>query len=219
MPEPQGDFAGRRERFRHYESPQAIEAYLQRLAREWPDRTELAQLFAHQVATVKAPAPALLELCCGPGRLAQTVLERLPTVRYTGLDLSPPFLSYAQTQLTPYANRVTLLEADLSDATWPALLAGQGESGHFHAILSMQSLHDVGDEAPISQIYGQAKALLLPGGFLMNADLIVAPGEQLPNNPGRLTVARHLALLQDRGYSDIRCLWASGGFGCVLGVK
>ncbi len=219
MPEPRTDFASRRDRFRQYEDSQAVEAYLQRLEREWPERAEIAQLIADQIALLDLPVPVVLELCCGPGRLAQTLLETLPTMHYTGLDLSPPFLAYAQTQLSPYAERVTLCETDLSSATWPAILTEQGHNKRFHAIVSMQSLHDVGDEATISQIYGEAKELLLPGGLFLNADLIVPPGESLPNNPGRLTIQRHLELLRHYGYRAVNCLWTGGGFGCVMGVN
>jgi hypothetical protein len=78
-------------------------------------------------------------------------------------------------------------------------------------------LHDVGDDAAISRVYGLAKTLLLPGGFFLNADLVVAAGEELPQNPGRRSIARHLELLHAHGYQEPRCTLALGGFGTVIG--
>ena len=217
------DFDGRRARFRQYESPAAIDAYLQRLAREWPERAEVADHIAQQNAALKVATPTVLELCCGPGRLAQTLFQHLPTLRYTGVDISPPFLAYAQQHLTAHAAQVTLRELDLSDPTWSRVVvnaaADPAGAAQFHAIVSMQSLHDVGDEAVLARIYQQAETLLLPGGFLLNADLVVAVGEDLPNNPGRRSIPRHLALLAREGYDTPRCTLARGNFGAVVGWK
>lgn len=209
----QNQFAQRRARFRSYEDPAVITAYLERLEREWPERAEIADYIANQIAALDTAQPRVLELCCGPGRLAKSILAANPNAQYTGIDISPPFLAYVNEQLAPNAARITLHELDLSDVTWPANLA----QDRFDAIVSMQSLHDVGDATAIAQIYRQAKALLQPDGFFLNADLIVAEGETLPNNPGRLPIPRHLELLIATGYENVRCPLAPGGFGVVMG--
>lgn len=211
------DFGGRRERFRRYEEPVEIVAYLQRLATGWPERTMVAEHITQLLAALPVEAPHVLELCCGPGQLARRLLERLPTIHYTGVDISPPFLAYAREQLAPHAARVTLLESDLSEPTWLSVLDKAGlPAAQFHAIVSMQSLHDVGDEEVIARLYQQAQALLLPNGLLLNADLVVAAGEELPKNPGRRSIPRHLALLAAQGYAEPRCTFAQGNFGCVV---
>lgn len=214
----QTQFAQRRERFRAYEDPATVTAYLQRLEREWPERTEIADYIAAQIAQLATAEPHVLELCCGPGRLAHTILDKVPAVQYTGVDISPPFLAFARQQLLAHASAITLHELDLSTDDWPTDLQQQGH-GHFDAIVSLQSLHDVGDAMVIERIYRQAKLLLRPGGFFLNADLIVAEGETLPNNPGRLTIPRHLALLEAAGYEQIHAPLAPGGFGVVVGFQ
>ena len=214
----QAQFAQRRERFRSYEDPAAVTAYLERLAREWPARAEIANYIVEQIDQLATPQPHVLELCCGPGWLAQAILERLPAVQYTGVDISPPFLAFARQRNTQYATRSMFHELDLSTDDWPLHLQQQGHD-QFHAIVSLQSLHDVGDGGVIERIYRQAQSLLQPGGFFLNADLIVPADAPLPDNPGRLPIPRHLELLAAAGYGDVRCPLAPGGFGVVVGRK
>ncbi len=213
------DFQARRDRFRQqYPDAEAITAYLRRLETNWPERsTLLMPHLTERVAGLGQTQPQVLELCCGPGQLAATLLAAMPDLHYTAVDLSPPFLDFARQRLADAADRVALFEADLSEESWPRLVAAQGNAGRFHAIVSLQSLHDVGDATAISRVYGLARQLLLPGGFLLNADLIVPAGEELADNPGRLSIARHLDLLREQGYANVDCTLAAGGFGCVIG--
>lgn len=216
--ENQADFHARRARFRQqYPDNDAIIAYLQRLETQWPERATIVQHITALVTGLGQAQPQVLELCCGPGRLAAALLSTVPDLHYTAVDLSPPFLEFARQRLAEYSERAALFEGDLSEAIWPTLVAARGNGGRFHAIVSLQSLHDVGDEGAISRVYGLVKPLLLPGGFFLNADLIVAAGEELPNNPGRLPIARHLDLLREQDYTNVACPLAVGGFGCVIG--
>lgn len=211
------DFSERRARFRQYDTAEAVVAYRQRLETQWPERAAIVQHIADAIMALPQPQPQVLELCCGPGRLAEALLAAIPNLHYTGVDLSPPFLNFARQQLTPYP-QVKLLEVDLSDDTWPQLITS-AQHKSFHAIVSMQSLHDVGDEAAVSRVYRMAHDLLWPDGFFLNADLVIAEGEVLPNNPGRRPLARHLALLRDHGYHNVACTLARGSFGCVIGWR
>lgn len=210
-------FADRRARFRHYDSPGAVTAYLERLANGWPERPQIAQHIAQTISELAQDKPRVLELCCGPGWLAAQLLTALPTVHYTGVDLSPPFLAFTREELVLQANRVNLLEVDLSQVDWPDQITTQDGPPQFDAIISLQSLHDVGDETAIARLYGLAKGLLAPGGLFLNADLVVPVGEQRPDNPGRLPIVRHLELLTAQGYQSPQCTMAVGNFGCVVG--
>ena len=64
-----------------------------------------------------------------------------------------------------------------------------------------------------------ARSLLAPGGLLLNADLVVPPGQDNPDKPGRRTVARHLELLHSHGYERVACTLEQGEFGCVVGFS
>ncbi|MEZ4868857.1 MAG: class I SAM-dependent methyltransferase [Caldilineaceae bacterium] len=210
-----------KERFQRFESPGAVAEFAAGIDERWPYRRQVAQHIVDQLhaqqRTLAAAPLQVLELCAGPGMLAELICTALPTARYVGVDFSPPFLAYARRRLAAYAPRITLLEADLNEDDWSARLADRGVSSFFHAIVSLQSLHDLGGEPELARAYTQARALLTPRGLFLNADLIVAPGEELADNPGRRAIPRHLELLTQAGYTDVQCTLETGGFGCVVG--
>jgi hypothetical protein len=143
--------------------------------------------------------------------LAEVLLREAPLLTYTGLDSSEPLLTSARERLAPFGDRVELIETDLNANDWPNRL-----SGEIQAIVSMQSLHDLGDESRLNRIYGMARKLLVPAGLFLNADLIVPPKQDNPKNPGRRSVPRHLELLQAHGYEQVACTLEIGEFGCFV---
>lgn len=120
-------------------------------------------------------------------------------------------LAFARDQLAPFGSRATLIQANLNQDEWLSRLPSQ-----VHAVVSLQSLHDLGGEAEVSRIYRLAKNLLVPGGLLLNADLVVPPGSDDPEQPGRRSIPRHLELLRAHGYERGACTIQRRGLGCVV---
>jgi SAM-dependent methyltransferase len=165
-----------------------------------------------QIERLPFSAPHVVELGAGPGHLAELLLTALAQLTYTGLDNSELLLNYARERLIPYNGRAHLIQTDLNADDWPKLLPGP-----VHAIFSMQSLHDLGGEAQVNRIYVLARSLLAPGGLFLNADLVVPPGRDKPDNPGRRSIPRHLELLRSHAYERVSCTLERGEFGCVVG--
>jgi SAM-dependent methyltransferase len=153
-----------------------------------------------------------VELGPGPGLLAELLLAELPHMSYIGLDSSELLLAYARNRLAPFGPHARLIQADLNAEGWLAQLPDQ-----IHAIISLQAMHDLGDESQINRVYGLARRLLVPGGLLLNADFVVPPDQADPERPGRLNIPRHLELLQAHGFERISCTLEHGEFGCCVG--
>ena len=200
--------------FRDIKTQADVTEWLAGVEERWPARKQVAQHISKQIRDLPFPTPRVLELCPGPGGLAEVLLTTHPTLAYLGIDFSEPLLAFAQNRLAPYQDRAHLIQANLNQDDWPGQLAGE-----LHAVVSMQSLHDLGGEAEVNRIYGLVHDLLTPGGLFLNADLIVAPGEELANNPGRRSVPRHLELLQNQGYAQVVCTLEIDDFGCFAAVK
>jgi cyclopropane fatty-acyl-phospholipid synthase-like methyltransferase len=182
-----------------------------RLDREWPERPGIIRHIIDQIGTLPFPAIEVVELGSGAGQLAEALLSALPQVRYTGLDRSELLVTYGRERLASFGHRVAFLQANLNEAAWLEQAPEQ-----LQAVVSMQSLHDLGGEAEVERIYGLSKDLLASGGLFLNADLVVPPSQDKPDNPGRRSIPRHLELLQRHGYQRVACTLAQGEFGCFV---
>lgn len=177
-----------------------------------PERMEVMQHLVGQLKALSFPTLQVVELGPGPGLLAELLLRELPQMQYTGFDSSELLLAYAQNQLAPFGTRAGLVHADLNAEDWLA-----DRPADIHAIISLQAMHDVGDESRINRVYGLARQLLTPGGLLLNADFVVPPGQENPDQPGRRSIPRHLKLLRTHGFERVACTLELGQFGCVVG--
>ena len=189
-------------------------AYLVQINRNHPARPAVISHIETQISDLPFDAPQMVELCFGPGMLARHLLNRLPHINYIGLDLGSAFTAFAKKQLSPFVKRATLHQTNLNSDEWPSLLPN-----NIHAIISLQSLHDLGGEAEVSRIYRLAKELLAPGGIFLNADLIAGEGKPVANNPGRLTITRHLELLQGYSFENVSCALEVDDFGCIAAFQ
>lgn len=182
------------------------------LQTRYPERTEVMRHLVAQLKALPFLVPQVVELGPGPGLLAELLLRELPQMQYIGFDSSELLLAYAQNQLAPFGTRAKLIHADLNTEDWLAHLPND-----IHALISLQAMHDLGDESHISRIYGLARRLLTSGGLLLNADFVVPPGQKNPDQPGRRSIARHLELLHAHGFERVSCTLKLGQFGCVVG--
>lgn len=95
----------------------------------------------------------VLELGCGIGRDAAVLLAEHPTCRLIGLDASEQMLAAARDALAPYADRSTLVEADLRT---PFTLDARVD-----AAMTVATLHWLPDHEPV---FDSVAAAMRPGG-------------------------------------------------------
>lgn len=110
-------------------------------------------------------AQSILELGCGTGRLAQTLLrDHLPEyAKYTGLDISPSMLARAASKLAPWQLRTTLKPADVT----LGLTARQGSADRVIATY----LFDLLSPAHSRNLIGEIHRVLRPNGLICLASL------------------------------------------------
>ncbi|MFF9767398.1 class I SAM-dependent methyltransferase [Streptomyces sp. NPDC014636] len=136
---------------------------------EWymPDREERFRIMLDMVEAIAGPAPRVLDLACGTGSITARLLARLPDATSTGVDLDPALLTIARGTFDG-DDRVTLVEADLTDPDWAARLPYDT----YDAVLTATALHWLRTDA-LDALYGQVAELVRYGGVFMNADHMI----------------------------------------------
>jgi len=174
-----------------------------------PVRESVFHHILAQVVLMENESPHIVELASGPGILAEFLLERLPNTTYEGLDYSEPMLALARERTERFGERVQLHQVDLREHGWPSAVMCKPQ-----AVISMQAMHDVGDEPEHEAIYTAARQLLPPQGLFLNADLVRRAGK----GPNRIPLHRHLAMLTSAGFADVASSLAIGHYACVRGI-
>lgn len=124
-----------------------------------------------QLDTICALLPAkpeplhVVELCCGEGLLARTILERFPECRIHGYDGSDTMLEKARTVLQPFGERFTLHPFNLAAADWRSF------PWPVQAVVSSLAIHHLNGNQK-RELYRDLYQLIDPGGVLIIADLI-----------------------------------------------
>ncbi len=118
------------------------------------------------VAAATNPKPTrVLDIGCGAGNYTVKLLQRLPDLNVTLIDLSKPMLDRALQRLGPL--------------TTGNIAAWQGDIRHialepdsFDIILAAAVFHHLREEAEWEAVFGKCYAALKPGGSLWISDLI-----------------------------------------------
>ena len=129
------------------------------------DAPLMLDLVVAAAAAATPRARALLDIGCGAGNYPLKLLQRLPDLDVTLVDLSRPMLDRA-------VERVAM-------ATTGTVVAVQGDirevelgAGQFDLITAAASLHHLRTEAEWRHVYRACHAALRPGGSIWIVDLV-----------------------------------------------
>ncbi len=101
-----------------------------------------------------------LDVGCGRGRILNRLAESYPNSRFTGLDLAPEAIDYAQTEAARLGlTNVDFHAADLSD------FDASAEPESFDFITTFDAIHD--QARPLNVLKGIGRALKPDGVYLM----------------------------------------------------
>jgi tRNA (cmo5U34)-methyltransferase len=122
-------------------------------------------LIADSASRVTPGASSLLDVGCGAGNYALKLLERLPNLDVTLIDLSRPMLDRAVERVSRATEgKVTALQGDIRDLQI-------GES-RFDVICAAAVLHHLREAEEWHSVFAKLHASLRPGGSLWISDFI-----------------------------------------------
>ncbi|MGN6554125.1 MAG: class I SAM-dependent methyltransferase [Verrucomicrobiota bacterium] len=122
-------------------------------------------LIAEAAARVTPAAASLLDIGCGAGNYALKILERLPNLNVTLIDLSRPMLDRAAERVRrATSGEVVTRQGDIRELEL-------GES-RFDTICAAAVLHHLRDDAEWQSVFAKLHRALTPGGSLWISDLV-----------------------------------------------
>src|SRR6516165_9943548 len=151
-------------------------------------------LVAEAAATTTPQARHVLDVGCGAGNYTLKLLESLPDLDATLIDLSQPMLDRARERVSrATSGRITTIQADIREAR----LA----DGEFDIVLAAAVLHHLRTDQEWRDVFTALYRALRPGGSLWLFDLV----ESSIPAVGRLMRRRYgeyLAGLRGEAYRD-----------------
>ncbi len=185
-------------------------------------------------------AENLLDIGCGAGNYTLKMLQRMPGLNCTMVDLSQPMLDKALERVSAStAKKVEILHGDIREV--------ELQENYFDIILAGAVLHHLRDDADWENTFSRLYRLLKPGGCLMISDLITQDssilneytweryGEYLESINGieyRRKVLEYIAkedsprsmnyqldLMKKVGFTNVEILHKNMCFGAFGGIK
>src|SRR5205814_1861689 len=139
------------------------------------------------LAVLAPPDGRVLDLGGGTGALASAVLDGLPGVHVTVLDVDPDMLDEARRRLARFGDRVSFREGSFLEPL-PAA----------DAVVASLALHHVHELDRKTALYQAIRDTLSPGGVLLNLDAAVTEGVRLNG----LVFDRMAARMGDHGITE-----------------
>lgn len=151
-------------------------------------------LIAEAAARVTPAAASLLDVGCGAGNYSLKILERLPNLDVTLIDLSRPMLDRAAERVSrTTSGKVTTLQGDIRGLEFGG--------SRFDVICAAAVLHHLRDDAEWRAVFSKLHRALTPGGSMWISDLV-------EHSDGRVQTLMwerygdYLSQLKDEAYRD-----------------
>ena len=158
------------------------------------DAPLVLDLITAVAAATNPDAQHVLDIGCGAGNYTLKLLERLPDVNVTLIDLSKPMLDRSLQRIgAASSNNIAALQGDIRQLSLP--------DRHYDIILAAAVFHHLRDDAEWEAVFGKCFEALKPGGSLWISDLI-AHDDPVVQAVMWQRYGEYLALLKGEAYRD-----------------
>jgi ubiquinone/menaquinone biosynthesis C-methylase UbiE len=125
-------------------------------------RSTALALLAKSLKGIDQRTTTCVELACGTGQLAREVMRNFPRLRFTALDMSPPYAAAAAKALSPYRSATAISGA--AEAT-------PFDSARVDRVLCVYLFHELPPKIR-KAVVTEAARILKPGGIFVLADAL-----------------------------------------------
>ena len=159
-----------------YDVSQRVKTYDADMELMHPNRSKMVQIALEVLPFPKAAALQAIELGIGTGYFTERFLNNFPNSRVLGIDGAQAMIELAKARLTSLAARVEFVIGDFRNLR--ELAPG---AGTIDIVFSAYALHHL-SRPDKKTVLRRVVELLVPGGWFVNADLIVAGSPELESH-------------------------------------
>ena len=178
-----------------YDVSQRVKTYDADMELMHPNRSKMVQVAIEVLPFPRTAALRAIDLGIGTGYFAERFLKLFPNSRVLGIDGAQAMVDLAKARLRSLASRVEFVIGDFRNLQQLAPGAGLAD-----VVFSAYALHHLG-RPDKERVLREVVELLVPGGWFINADLIVADSPELES---RLQELRIAGIVERAGGSDDR---------------
>src|SRR6478672_11966421 len=166
-----------------YDVSQRVKTYDADMELMHPNRSKMVQVALEVLPFQKTAALRAIDLGIGTGYFSERFLNNFPNSRVLGIDGAHAMIELAKARLKSLAARVQFVIGDFRKLQ--ELASG---AGTVDVIFSAYALHHL-SRTDKEQVLRQVVELLVPGGWFVNADLIVADSPELESHLQEIRIA------------------------------
>jgi ubiquinone/menaquinone biosynthesis C-methylase UbiE len=178
-----------------YDVSQRVTTYDADMELMHPNRSKMVQVALEVLPFPKTAALRAIDLGIGTGYFTEHFLNHFPNSRVLGIDGAHAMIEFAKARLKSLASRVQFVIGDFRKLR--EVVPGTGSAD---VVFSGYALHHLA-RSDKESVLRQVVELLACGGWLINADLIIADSRELE---GRLQELRVAGIVERARSSDSR---------------
>jgi tRNA (cmo5U34)-methyltransferase len=178
-----------------YDVSQRVKTYDADMELMHPNRSKMVQVAIEVLPFPRTAALRAIDLGIGTGYFTEQFLNHFPNSHVLGVDGAQAMVDLAKARLKSLASRVQFVIGDFRNLQQLAPDAGTAD-----VVFSAYALHHLG-RPDKEKVLREVVELLVPGGWFINADLIVADSPELER---RLQELRIAGIAERAGGSDSR---------------
>ena len=166
-----------------YDVSQRVKTYDVDMELMHPNRSKMVQIALEVLPFPKTAALRAIDLGIGTGYFTERFLNNFPNSRVLGIDGAQAMIELAKARLTSLASRVQFVIGDFR-----RLQELAPDAGTIDVVFSAYALHHL-TRPDKETVLRQVVELLVPGGWFVNADLIVSDSPELENRLQQIRIA------------------------------
>jgi ubiquinone/menaquinone biosynthesis C-methylase UbiE len=166
-----------------YDLSQRVKTYDADMDLMHPNRSKMVDIALEVLPFPKTAALRAIDLGIGTGYFTERFLNEFPNSRVLGIDGAEAMIELAKARLISSSSRVQFVVGDFRELR--ELAPG---TGMIDVVFSAYALHHL-DRVDKQDLLNQIVELLVPGGWFVNADLIVAHSPEVENRLQQIRVA------------------------------